>query len=244
MKIRQHTNAPNREIDDRHVLSVSAGISSCFKTQPRLFKMKLWLLALLCGLAVTGTAQDSIESVNALYMNNLANDQYNAQIHISQMLQKLREQQAHSSSYSSRSTQGHGKLRLDQFSHALDVQLEDKLGTFDLLSVVVAKDLREAINPANTGAENTPGTNRRKLAILNVTAVPTLASWYGLPPNTNSDFDLKNTNILNQFSNAGIKYLLLTTLEDMDENHIDGPSVTRSIEYLNGRMTGWYCWVG
>ncbi len=130
------------------------------------------------------------------------------------------------------------KLRLDEFSHALDVQLTDKLGASKLFKVLEDRDVKDALRLAAGGAD--AGVVRRKLAIAAVNSVPTLASRYGLPAPAGPAYDLKNAAVLEQFKNSGINFLLLTTVEDMDENHLDGATVTRDFEYVNGRQTGWW----
>ena len=62
-------------------------------------------------------------------------------------------------------------------------------------------------------------------------AVPTLANRYGLTNQASQIYDLKNPDTLTQFKKVGINFLLITTVEDMDENHIDGATVTRDFEY-------------
>lgn len=131
------------------------------------------------------------------------------------------------------------QLRLDEFSHALDVQLVDSLGASKLFSVVEDKDLKEALHTAVSGAVDFSAPGRRKLAIAGVNAVPTLANRYALPQ-SGQDYDLKNPNTLALFNKTGINFLVLTTLEDVDENHIDGVTVTRDFEYVDGHQTGWW----
>lgn len=129
------------------------------------------------------------------------------------------------------------KLKLDEFTHALDVQLVDKLGASKLFSVMEDKDVKAALqspaDPADTASH-------RKLAIASVNYVTTLGNRYGLPPQSSPAYDLKNADTLKQFTNAGISFLLITTVEDMDENHIDGATVTRDFEYVDGQRTGWW----
>jgi hypothetical protein len=129
-------------------------------------------------------------------------------------------------------------LRLDEFSHALDVQLSDNLGGSKLFSVLEDKDLKDALQGSPLAAESN-SASRRKLAIAGVVAVPTLAERYGLKEQP-TVYDLKNKDTLGQFGNAGINFLLITTVEDMDENHLDGATVTRDFEYVSGQRTGWW----
>ncbi len=128
------------------------------------------------------------------------------------------------------------KLRLDEFTHALDVQLADKLGASKLFKVLEDRDMKEALRTAAGSAADTTAT-RRNLAIVSVNYVPTLANRFGLPPTTLA-YDLKNIATLEQFKNAGIGFLLITTVEDLDENHIEGETITRDFEYANGMKTG------
>lgn len=129
-------------------------------------------------------------------------------------------------------------LRLDEFSHALDVQLADNLGGSKLFSVIEDKDLKDLLQ-ASAATGDSGSASRRKLAIAGVVAVPTLAERYGLKEQPTL-YDLKNKETLGQFGNSGINFLLITTVEDMDENHLDGATVTRDFEYVSGQRTGWW----
>jgi hypothetical protein len=202
--------------------------------------MKIALVLFLCGLTFSALAQADMTSINGVLNSGPSDSQYEQQLQIARMRQKLLEQQQIKAAGLSPVNKIVGKLRLDQFSHALDVQLVDKLSSFSLFSIVEDKDLRDALNSPVAGVTNSLGANRSKLAIVNVNAVPTLMDRYGLPPPTNSEFDLKNPDTVTQFKNVGINYLLVTTLEDLDENHLDGATVSRSYEYVNGHKTGWW----
>ena len=129
-------------------------------------------------------------------------------------------------------------LRLDEFAHALDVQLADNLGASKLFSVMEDKDLKDALQGTAPTIESSPAS-RRKLALAGVVGVPTLAERYGLKEQP-TVYDLKNKDTLGHFGNAGINFLLITTVEDMDEDHLDGATVTRDFEYVSGQRTGWW----
>lgn len=131
------------------------------------------------------------------------------------------------------------QLRLDEFSHALDVQLADELRDSKLFTIIEAKDINQAIQSAAvSGDVSTAG--QRTLAIAGVDAIPTLSKKYQLPSQSSLNYDLKNADTRIRFKNAGINFLLVTTLEDLDENHIDGATVTREFEYAGGHKTGWW----
>ena len=203
-------------------------------------KMNIYLIAILFGLTFSALAQYDPTTINGVLNNDPNNSQYNAQIQIERMQRKLREKQAGRSVVAMTPEPTRSKLRLDQLLHALDVQLVDKLSSFHLFTIVEDKDLQQVLNSAGTGAADASATIQVKLAVVNVKAAPPLANAFGLPPQTNIVFDLKDTNRLAQFKNAGINYLLETSLEDLDENHTDGAAVSRSYEYVNGQSTGWW----
>ena len=195
---------------------------------------------ILC-LPLVVRAQSAAEAINSMDLNNADNDQYNSQLRIRQMQQELLEKQAHKASSMSMNTVAGGKLQLEQFFQNYNVQLVDKLGSFKLFKVVEGTDLTDALNATAAGERTAPDTSRRKIAVAGIHASPTLTSRYGLSAENDSGFDLKKTNILAQFKDAGIDFLVLTSLEDIDENHLDGAAVSRSYEYVNGQKTG--CWV-
>ena len=124
--------------------------------------MKIYsILTVLFILAISTFAQTDI---NELLNNNSSDSQYAAQIRIAKMRQKLAaQQQAKPNSPAQQVSETTVKLHLDEFSHALDIRLVDKLSAANLFSVVEDKDLRETLRSAVAGATDlpTPESQRR-----------------------------------------------------------------------------------
>jgi len=70
--------------------------------------------------------------------------------------------------------------------------------------------------------------------------VDTLAQHFGFTGQTNLIYNLNKPTTLAQLENVGIQIVVVTTLEDIDENHIDGATIVRDYEKVNGRATGWW----
>ena len=202
--------------------------------------MKLYLALFACLILNTAIAQNDATSINGVLNDNSSDSQYAAQLRIARMKQKLLTQQQAKAGVLPASLAAAEKLNLEGFIHAFDIELADKLGAFNRFEVVDENKLSGAVQSVPDEAPSAPNIHRRKLAVLDTCTSLALAGKFALPVHASLGGSLDNTNTVSKLKSAGIQYVLITTLEDFDENHLDGATFSRSYEYINGQQTGWW----